>query len=68
MNFRIDIKIGIITILSLWISHVCLSKAIVHFVQVLVKYKKGKINGLYCQTQIKLDFGLVVISLDEEKK
>ena len=46
MDFSIGIKMGRFTILSLWIGLVCLSKAIVHLGQELVKYRRGKITGL----------------------
>ena len=36
-----------ITILSLWISSVCLSEVIVHFGQEMVKISRGKITGLF---------------------
>ena len=46
IDFSIGIKMGIISILSLWISHVYLSEAIVHFGQELDKSIRGKITGL----------------------
>ena len=47
MEFSIGIKMGRAAIFSLWISLVCLSEAIVHFVQEIVKSSRGKITGLF---------------------
>ena len=41
MEFSKRIKMSSITILSLWISHVSLSEAIVHLVQEMVKISKA---------------------------
>ena len=67
MKFSKVFKMSSITILSLWISYVCLSEAIVHFVQEMVKNSRGKITELlllflfyidsdYIANQTKLGF------------
>ena len=47
MEFSNRIRMSSITISSLWISSVCMSDAIVHLVQEMVKISRGKITGLF---------------------
>ena len=61
---------SLITILSLLISSVCLSDAIVHLVQEMVKISRGKITGLLIIIFIfieKLQLSFSVISLEKNE-